>query len=65
MYLYSRLGSACKWGWGTARAQAYGGECNLRFDDTNPEKEEAKFFHAIEDMVRWLGEHADGSIVVT
>ena len=26
-----------------------------RYDDTNPEKEEEKFFHAIRDMVEWLG----------
>ncbi|VDP40604.1 unnamed protein product [Heligmosomoides polygyrus] len=36
-------------------AKAHGGECNLRFDDTNPEKEEEKFFTAIEDIVGWLG----------
>ncbi|TMS39356.1 hypothetical protein L596_005894 [Steinernema carpocapsae] len=36
-------------------AKAQGGSCNLRFDDTNPEKEEEKFFLAIEDMVKWLG----------
>lgn len=36
-------------------AKAMGGVCNLRFDDTNPEKEEEKFFTAIEDIVRWLG----------
>jgi len=38
------------------RIQAMGGACYLRFDDTNPEKEEEKFFLAIEDIVRWLGE---------
>lgn len=32
-----------------------GSICFLRFDDTNPEKEEAKFFTAICDMVAWLG----------
>ncbi|KAI6239838.1 Glutaminyl-tRNA synthetase [Aphelenchoides fujianensis] len=32
-----------------------GGNCYLRFDDTNPEKEEEKFFRGIEDMVKWLG----------
>ncbi|VDL79825.1 unnamed protein product [Nippostrongylus brasiliensis] len=31
-------------------AKAHGGLCNLRFDDTNPEKEEEKFFTAIEDI---------------
>ncbi|EFO97175.1 hypothetical protein CRE_03478 [Caenorhabditis remanei] len=36
-------------------AKAMGGLCNLRFDDTNPEKEEEKFFTAIEDIVNWLG----------
>lgn len=36
-------------------AKAMGGVCNLRFDDTNPEKEEEKFFLAIEDIVNWLG----------
>lgn len=36
-------------------AKAMGGSCNLRFDDTNPEKEEEKFFTAIEDIVNWLG----------
>ncbi|KAI1717059.1 tRNA synthetases class I (E and q), catalytic domain-containing protein [Ditylenchus destructor] len=36
-------------------AKAHGGRCILRFDDTNPEKEEEKFFTAIEDAVKWLG----------
>ncbi len=36
-------------------AQHYGGRCNLRFDDTNPEKEDAEFTRAIERDVRWLG----------
>uniref|UniRef100_A0A8D2IHH9 Glutamine--tRNA ligase n=1 Tax=Urocitellus parryii TaxID=9999 RepID=A0A8D2IHH9_UROPR len=35
--------------------QANNGICFLRFDDTNPEKEEEKFFTAICDMVAWLG----------
>jgi glutaminyl-tRNA synthetase len=33
----------------------YGGHCNLRFDDTNPEKEEQEYVDAISDAVRWLG----------
>ncbi|HET7433357.1 MAG TPA: glutamine--tRNA ligase/YqeY domain fusion protein [Thermoanaerobaculia bacterium] len=33
----------------------YPGHCNLRFDDTNPEKEEAEYARAIMDDVRWLG----------
>lgn len=36
-------------------ARAHGGVCYLRFDDTNPEKEEEKYFLAIEEMVAWLG----------
>src|SRR4029078_4877349 len=34
---------------------AYGGRCNLRFDDTNPEKEEQEYVDSIIDAVRWLG----------
>ncbi|XP_057296066.1 glutamine--tRNA ligase-like isoform X2 [Hydractinia symbiolongicarpus] len=36
-------------------AKAYDGITFLRYDDTNPEKEEEKFFTAILDMVKWLG----------
>ncbi|XP_017007913.2 probable glutamine--tRNA ligase [Drosophila takahashii] len=36
-------------------AAAHDGVCYLRYDDTNPEKEEEKFFLAIKDMVEWLG----------
>jgi glutaminyl-tRNA synthetase len=36
-------------------AEEYGGACHLRFDDTNPEKEEQEYVDAIEDAVRWLG----------
>ncbi len=36
-------------------ANEYGGRCNLRFDDTNPEKEEAEYARAIIEDVRWLG----------
>ncbi len=36
-------------------AQDYGGICHLRFDDTNPEKEEQEFVDAIIEMVHWLG----------
>ena len=35
--------------------QAHNGVCYLRYDDTNPEKEEEKFFTGILDMVKWLG----------
>src|SRR6187549_2886778 len=36
-------------------AQEYGGTCNLRFDDTNPTKEEVEYVEGIERDVRWLG----------
>jgi glutaminyl-tRNA synthetase len=36
-------------------AAEYGGVCNLRFDDTNPVKEEDKYVEAIQEDVRWLG----------
>ena len=36
-------------------ARAHGGICFLRYDDTNPEKEEEKFFVGIREMVEWLG----------
>jgi len=36
-------------------AQKYGGKCNLRFDDTNPVKEDTEYVESIEEDVRWLG----------
>ncbi|GGY54189.1 glutamine--tRNA ligase [Bacterioplanes sanyensis] len=36
-------------------AQQFGGDCFLRFDDTNPEKESQEYIDAIQDDVRWLG----------
>ncbi|MES2532671.1 MAG: glutamine--tRNA ligase/YqeY domain fusion protein [Pseudomonadota bacterium] len=36
-------------------AKEYGGVCHLRFDDTNPEKEEQEYVDAIRDAVKWLG----------
>jgi glutaminyl-tRNA synthetase len=36
-------------------ARFHGGVCYLRFDDTNPEAEEERYFEAIKEMVRWLG----------
>ncbi|WP_225781774.1 glutamine--tRNA ligase/YqeY domain fusion protein [Xenophilus sp. Marseille-Q4582] len=36
-------------------AKEYGGVCHLRFDDTNPEKEEQEYVDSIRDMVAWLG----------
>jgi len=36
-------------------ARQFGGRCHLRFDDTNPTKEEQEYIDAIEEDVRWLG----------
>jgi len=36
-------------------AEEYGGLCNLRFDDTNPTKEEVEYVESIQEDVRWLG----------
>ncbi len=36
-------------------ARDYGGRCNLRFDDTNPTKEEVEYVESIKEDVRWLG----------
>ena len=38
-------------------AKRYGGQCNLRFDDTNPLKEEDEYVKSIIDDVKWLGFH--------
>ena len=36
-------------------AKLYGGKCNLRFDDTNPAKEDTEFVNSIKDDIKWLG----------
>jgi glutaminyl-tRNA synthetase len=41
-------------------ATEFGGKCNLRFDDTNPSKEETEYVDAIMEDVRWLGFKWDG-----
>src|SRR5438093_5747924 len=41
-------------------ADETGGSCNLRFDDTNPAKEDVEYVDAIEEDVRWLGFEWDG-----
>ncbi len=43
-------------------AQDYNGLCNLRFDDTNPEKEDIDYVHAIQKDVSWLGFEWAGDI---
>ncbi|MBO7171711.1 MAG: glutamine--tRNA ligase, partial [Bacteroidaceae bacterium] len=36
-------------------AKKYGGTCNLRFDDTNPQKEDTEYMESIEQDIQWLG----------
>ncbi|NQU73090.1 MAG: glutamine--tRNA ligase/YqeY domain fusion protein [Candidatus Omnitrophica bacterium] len=46
-------------------AAQYGGLCNLRFDDTNPTKEEQEYIEAIKEDVRWLGFSWDDRLYYT
>lgn len=43
-------------------AEDYQGLCNLRFDDTNPEKESDEFVNSIKDNISWLGFHWNGEV---
>ena len=43
-------------------AAKYGGKCNLRYDDTNPEKEDMEYVNSIEDDVHWLGFEWDNKL---
>jgi glutaminyl-tRNA synthetase len=43
-------------------AQEFGGKCNLRFDDTNPSKEETEYVESIIEDVRWLGGDWEGRL---
>src|SRR6266480_2285223 len=52
---YLHIGHAKAIGLNFGVAQEFGGRCHVRFDDTNPTKEEQKFIDAIEQDVRWLG----------
>ncbi|MCB9514350.1 MAG: glutamine--tRNA ligase/YqeY domain fusion protein [Candidatus Latescibacteria bacterium] len=49
------IGHAKAFGLDFGMAEEFGGLCNLRFDDTNPEKEEESFVEAIQEDIRWLG----------
>jgi len=52
---YLHLGHAKSIALNFGVAQEFGGRCHLRFDDTNPTKEEQEYIDAIEFDVRWLG----------
>ena len=52
---YLHLGHALSICLNFSIAEEFGGKCNLRFDDTNPVKEEIEFIDAIQEDVKWLG----------
>lgn len=52
---YLHIGHAKSIALNFGMAEDYNGTCNLRFDDTNPEKEDVDFVNAIQEDVRWLG----------
>lgn len=52
---YLHIGHAKAFGLDFGVAEEFGGLCNLRFDDTNPTKEEEKYVKAIQEDIRWLG----------
>ena len=52
---YLHLGHALSICLNFSIAEEFGGMCNLRFDDTNPVKEEIEFIDAIQEDVKWLG----------
>jgi glutaminyl-tRNA synthetase len=52
---YLHIGHAKSIGLNFGIAEEFGGRCHLRFDDTNPTKEEQEYIDAIERDVRWLG----------
>ncbi|MCK5896382.1 MAG: glutamine--tRNA ligase/YqeY domain fusion protein, partial [Cocleimonas sp.] len=46
-------------------AKQFGGHCNLRFDDTNPAKEEIEYVDSIKEDINWLGFQWDGEVHFT
>ncbi|MGN1238162.1 MAG: glutamate--tRNA ligase family protein, partial [Muribaculaceae bacterium] len=52
-YLHIGHAKAIALDFGTA--EMYGGTCNLRFDDTNPTKEDLEYVESIEEDIKWLG----------
>ena len=59
---YLHIGSAKAIWINAGTAQKYGGLFNLRFDDTNPVREDAAYVKSIEEDLRWLGDEPTGGI---
>ena len=57
-YLHIGHAKAIHLDFGTA--EKYGGKCNLRFDDTNPTKEEVEYIDSIKEDIHWLGYDWEG-----
>ena len=57
---FLHIGHAKSIGLNFAIAEEFGGICNLRFDDTNPETEEMRYVEAIEEDLAWLGHEPAG-----
>ncbi|RKX97267.1 MAG: glutamine--tRNA ligase, partial [Spirochaetes bacterium] len=52
---YLHIGHAKAFTLSFSAAEEFGGICRLRYDDTNPEKEDEEYVRAIEDDIRWMG----------
>ncbi len=59
---YLHLGHAKSISVNFGLAERFGGVCNLRFDDTNPEKESQEYIESIQNDVRWLGYSWNGEV---
>jgi len=57
---YLHIGHAKAFTLNFSVAEEFDGVCRLRYDDTNPEKEDEEFVRAIEDDIRWMGFHWEG-----
>ena len=57
---YLHIGHAKAFALSFSVAQEYGGICRLRYDDTNPEKEDREFVRGIEEDIRWMGFQWEG-----
>src|SRR5690242_3621347 len=54
---YLHIGHAKAFSIDFGTAEAFGGVCNLRYDDTNPVKEDTEYVDAIKEDIHWLGYH--------